>query len=77
MFDPYLQWLQIPVERRPPSYYELLGLPQFESDAQRIHQAEMVRMTMVRRYQLGEHSELAIRLLGELSAAFDFRSVAP
>ena len=71
MFDPYLEWLKIPADRRPPTHYELLGLPAFESDASRIHAAAMERMALVRRYQLGDRSDLAIRLLGELSSAFD------
>ena len=71
MFDPYLEWLKIPADRRPPTHYELLGLPAFESDASRIHAAAMERMALVRRYQLGDRSDQAIRLLGELSSAFD------
>lgn len=71
MFDPYLEWLQIPPERRPPTNYELLGLPPFESDAANIHKAALERLSLVRRYQLGPHAEVVTRLLGELSAAFD------
>jgi hypothetical protein len=76
MFDPYLEWLKIPAERRPPTHYELLGLPAFEQDAARIHQAAMDRMALVRRYQLGERAEVVIGLLGELSRAFDCLSDA-
>ncbi len=71
MFDPYQQWLNLPAERQPPTHYELLGLPPFESDAARIHKAVMERMAAVRRYQLGEHADTVTRLLGELSAAFN------
>ena len=70
-FDPYAQWLRIPADRRPPSYYDLLGLPAFESDAVRIRQCVLERSEQVRRYQLGPHSQSAIQLLGELSRAFD------
>lgn len=71
MFDPYLEWLKIPVERRPPTHYELLGLPDFESESAHIHTAVMERMALVRRYQLGEHSDIVVQLLGELSGAFN------
>lgn len=71
MFDPYLQWLKIPAERRPPTHYELLGLEPNESDAARIHQAAMQRMALVRRYQLGEQADVVLRLLNELSVAFN------
>ena len=37
--DPYLAWLSIPADRRPPTHYDLLGLAELESDAERIHQA--------------------------------------
>jgi formylglycine-generating enzyme required for sulfatase activity len=70
-FDPYVQWLRIPADRRPPTYYDLLGLPAFEADAARIRQSALERTEHVRRYQLGQHSQAAIRLLGELSRAFD------
>jgi hypothetical protein len=32
-FGPYHKWLAIPPEEQPPNHYRLLGLPQFESDA--------------------------------------------
>jgi hypothetical protein len=70
-FDPYLEWLQIPRDRRPPDYYDLLGLSDFESDEERIRAAGLARTSQVRRYQLGRHAEDALRLISELSAAFD------
>jgi hypothetical protein len=69
-FDSYARWLKIPAERRPPSYYDLLGLPAFESDCQRIRAAGMERSAHVRRYCLGQHGAEATKLLGELAAAF-------
>ena len=33
-FDPYSEWLGLPAGRRPPTYYELLGLAAFESNPQ-------------------------------------------
>lgn len=68
-FDPYREWLQIAGTRRPPTHYELLGLPAFESDGDRVRQAALDRTVLVRRFQTGRHSDVAIRLLGELSQA--------
>lgn len=70
-FDPYLEWLKIPAQRRPPTYYDLLGLAQAESDASRIYRAAMDRMAIVRRYHLGERASDALRLQNEISLALD------
>jgi hypothetical protein len=69
-FDPYQEWLNLP-GGGPRTHYELLGLAAFEEDPLRIQQAAMERTALVRRYQLGPHAGDAIRLLGELAAAFD------
>lgn len=68
-FDPYLQWLQIPPDRRPPSHHELLGLPPDETDRQRIEEAAVHRYQHVRKYALGPQGEEANRLLNEISQA--------
>lgn len=70
-FNPYEQWLNISPQRQPPNHYELLGLPLFENDPDRIHAAGMERIAHVRNFQLGQHGSDAIRLLGELAGAFD------
>lgn len=70
-FDPYTAWLRIPENRRPPNHYELFGLPTLESDSERIRAAAMDRISLVRKYQIGQHAGDAIRLLGEMSRAFD------
>lgn len=70
-FDPYAQWLQIPSDRRPPTLYDLLGLPALESDIERIRAATLERTALVRRYQLSDKAEAVHQLLGELSRAFD------
>jgi serine/threonine protein kinase len=74
--DPYEKWLKIPPGKRPPTHYELLGLPAFESSAERIRHAAMERLGLVKKYQLGEHEETAKRLMTELSVAFDCLSRA-
>lgn len=70
-FDAYAAWLQIPGDRRPPNHYDLLGLPTLAPDIERIRAVALERIALVRKYQLGQHAADAIRLLGELSAAFD------
>ena len=32
-FDPYYQWLAIPLKDQPPNHYRLLGVETFESNA--------------------------------------------
>lgn len=68
-FDPYQQWLQIPSRRRPPTYYDLLGLAEDESDTQRIDEAGAQRYEHVRKYVLGPYGQQANRILAELSKA--------
>lgn len=68
-FNPYKQWLQID-DRECPHHYELLGLPIFSDDGLAIQQAYAERFARVRRYEVGNYSEHAIRVIGELSAAF-------
>lgn len=70
-FDPYDEWLEISLGSGPPSYYDLLGLAEFEPAPERIREAGLQRMAHVRRFQLGQHGAEAIRLLGELALAFD------
>lgn len=69
-FDSYAEWLDLPVDRRPPNHYELLGLQSGEGDAALIRNASVERSARVRRYCLGPHGTEATRLLGELGAAF-------
>lgn len=70
-FDPYLEWLKIPADRRPPTYYALLGVEDFEEDLDKIEESFQELYSKVRRYQVGEHGADAIRLLTEMSRAYD------
>lgn len=70
-FDAYKEWLQIPGDRRPPNYYELLGIAPFEADCERVYAAAKDRMAVLRRYQLGENAALSMRLQREVSQALD------
>lgn len=69
-FDPYAQWLDIPADHRPPTYYDLLGLRLLEEDQVRIQQAALDRLAHVRKYQLSQHGEQALRLLDLMSKAY-------
>ncbi len=68
-FDPYRKWLGIPPREQPPHHYRLLGLAAFESDTDAIAHAADARMTHLRTFQSGKHSELSQRLLNEIAAA--------
>jgi len=68
-FDPYWQWLHIPKDRRPPTFYELLGLPRFESDRHRIYAAFDQRLARVHTHAVGDRRPVASRIAEELSEA--------
>jgi len=68
-FDAYETWLGIPADQRPPTHYQLLGLAPYESDPAAIGQAALRRMSKVRQYQLGPHSDRAEEVLHELARA--------
>jgi len=67
-FDPYLQWLDIQTDRRPPDHYTLLGLEPLESDPQVIAHAADVRMARIRKIRPGVHVGDWGRLLDQLQA---------
>jgi hypothetical protein len=68
-FNPYHRWLGIPPEEQPPHHYRLLGLVLFESDLEVIRDGAERQMAHVRRYALGQHTELSQRILNELAVA--------
>lgn len=68
-FDPYLEWLKIPLSERPVDFYRLLGLPRFESDPGRISAACDQRMALVRKRQMGPHGVYTQQVLNDLAAA--------
>jgi len=68
-FDPYLEWLKIPADRRPLDFYLLLGIPRDETDADRIRGAAATRWELVKTHVSGPHEEHARRILKELSKA--------
>ena len=71
-FDPYETWLGIPTDRRPPTYYDLLGVAPDESDQAVIEKAGCTtrRMSNVRAsIVIGPHSERSQEVLNELARA--------
>ncbi|MBN2578151.1 MAG: hypothetical protein JXB10_04095 [Pirellulales bacterium] len=67
--DAYQQWLKIPPERQPPTYYDLLGLPVDESDLERIDQTAKDRYSHVLKYAGGTDGKIANDILDEISQA--------
>jgi len=69
MFDPYSQWMRIPIGPRPPSHYALLGIAADERNAEVIKEASLHQTARVRVHQAGPHGELCTRLLNEIAHA--------
>lgn len=68
-FNPYRKWLGIPESNRSPNFYDLLGLPLFESDSEVIHNAADAKMAYIRTFATGPHGAWSQRILNELSQA--------
>jgi hypothetical protein len=68
-FDPYFEWFDVPESRRPPNSYELLGLPNGETDGKRIREAAVERSARLRRHVSGPHGDQAKRLIAEVADA--------
>jgi formylglycine-generating enzyme required for sulfatase activity len=68
-FDPYYQWLSIPVDEQPANHYRLLGTRVFEDNRDVIQHAADQRMAFLRTFQSGQHGALSQRLLNEIAAA--------
>lgn len=68
-FDPYHNWLGIPEQERPISYYRLLGLAPFESNENVIEAAVDQRLAFLRTKTLGPHAAFAEQLMGEIVRA--------
>jgi formylglycine-generating enzyme required for sulfatase activity len=68
-FDPYYKWLGISADDQPANHYRLLGVDQFESDADVIESAAQRQIAHVRTFALGNYAEASQALLNELSTA--------
>jgi sulfatase modifying factor 1 len=68
-FDPYYQWLGIPIQEQPASHYRLLGIPEFDGNVDIIKAAAERQTIYLRTLQAGEHAVLVAELLNEVSQA--------
>jgi len=68
-FDAYYQWLGIPPDEQPPNHYRLLGIRDFEANADVIDMAAERQIRHVRSFQTGKHSRESQSLLNELARA--------
>jgi len=68
-FDPYHKWLGIAPEEQPPHAYRLLGIKVFENDPDVIENAADQRLSHLRTFQTGKHSDDSQRLLNEVATA--------
>ena len=68
-FDPYYEWLGIPPEEQPASYYRLLGIRDFESSTSVIANAADRQMAFLRTFQTGPHAQESQDLLNQISHA--------
>jgi len=69
IFNAYHKWLGIPPEEQPPNHYRLLGIEEFEVDADVIEAGAEQRTVFLRSFQRGSNPELAKRFLQEISKA--------
>ena len=68
-FDPYHKWLGIPPHLQPAHHYRLLGVAEFETDADVIDAAANQRMSSLHEMAGGPLVEHSQRLLNEIAAA--------
>ena len=67
--DVYKEWLGIPEGPRPPDHYQLLRLPQFEDDPDKVRKNYKKLNGHVRKYATGQYSNESQSLLNELAKA--------
>ena len=70
-FDPYFEWLDIPLNQRPINYYKFLGLIPPVSDMAEIDAACKRRRQLLQKELLGSHGAEAQTLLNELKIISD------
>lgn len=68
-FNPYHQWLGIPLEEGPLDFYRLLGLPAFEADTASIEQAAQQQLQRLQSHLQGPTAETAKRIASEVTRA--------
>ncbi|MEQ9410378.1 MAG: hypothetical protein RIK87_21770 [Fuerstiella sp.] len=67
--DVYKEWLGIPEGERPPDYYTLLRVVQFEDDLEKIQNNYRKLNAHVRKYATGQYLKQSQELLNELAKA--------
>lgn len=68
-FDPYWEWLEIPPEDQPPTFYRLLGLDDFEEDLATIEAAAKQTTAYLHPMAAGPNRESVQKLLSEVAKA--------
>ena len=71
MPDAYAKWLEIPDHLRPPTHYQLLGIPPSELDRAVIAAAAERQIERLRPHLTGAESELCLRIEKEVQQARD------
>ena len=71
MSDPYADWLDIPANLRPPTHYQLLGIPSSELDPRAISAAANRRLARLREHSQGPRGEEVRRIAREVVEARD------
>src|SRR6187200_1771583 len=68
-FNPYVEWLGLPADLVEPNHYQVMGLPDFETDVPRIAIAADKAMSRVRSFRPGPNAKAWSKLLDELLLA--------
>jgi serine/threonine protein kinase len=68
-FDPYYEWLAIPLRDQPPNHYRLLGIELYEAHLAVIERAADKQMAFLRTVANGKQGAIAQRLLNEVAVA--------
>jgi hypothetical protein len=68
-FNPYKQWLEISYQGTVPSYYEMIGIDESETDGQLIKAAANRALARVRGHRPGDQAAIWTGLLDQLSQA--------
>lgn len=71
MPDAYSEWLDLPANLRPPTFYQLLGIAPSELDAKAISAAADRRLARLRTHEVGPRAEECRRIAGEVAQARD------
>lgn len=67
--DFYGEWLRVPAGKRPPTYFDLLGLTEADTDPQIIAAAAALQAQRVKANQSGPHAEQCAKLMQEIAQA--------